>query len=133
MAPVGVATVVASVEDPSFGPVVSFGVGGVATELLDDRAYGIPPLTDDDLRGLVRGVRAAPLLFGHRGSPPVDTARLEDLIARLARLADDLPDVAQVELNPVLVGVDGLAVLAASCRLVRSAGRTDRGARALLG
>ncbi|MGZ4597759.1 MAG: bifunctional acetate--CoA ligase family protein/GNAT family N-acetyltransferase, partial [Actinomycetes bacterium] len=79
MAATGVACVVSSVEDPLFGPVVSFGLGGVATELLDDRSYGIPPLTDRDLRQLVRSVRAAPLLFGHRGSEPVDVAAVEEL------------------------------------------------------
>src|SRR6185295_5596474 len=83
MAPTGVACVLRSVEDPLFGPVVSFGLGGVATELLDDWSHGIPPLTDTDLRELVRAVRAAPLLFGHRGSDPVDTDRLEDLISRV--------------------------------------------------
>ena len=133
MAATGVACVVSSVEDPLFGPVVSFGLGGVATELLDDRYYGIPPLTDRDLRQLVRSVRAAPLLFGHRGSEPVDTDRLEDLLARVARLADDLPEVAELELNPVLAGPDGCSVLAASGRLARPRARTDRAARALLG
>ena len=96
-----------------FGPVVSFGLGGVATELLDDWSHGIPPLTDSDLRGLVRSVRAAPLLFGHRGSDPVDTAQLEDLLARVAQLADDLPEVAVLELNPVVVGSEGPSVLGA--------------------
>ncbi|MDQ1617452.1 MAG: hypothetical protein QOE19_21 [Actinomycetota bacterium] len=133
MASTGVACVISSVEDPLFGPVVSFGLGGVATELLDDWSYGIPPLTDSDLHDLVRSVRAAPLLFGHRGSEPVDTAQLEDLLARVARLADDLPEVAGLELNPVLVGVHGCSVLAGSARLARPRVRTDRGARALRG
>jgi acyl-CoA synthetase (NDP forming)/RimJ/RimL family protein N-acetyltransferase len=133
MAPTGVACVLRSVEDPLFGPVVSFGLGGVATELLDDWSHGIPPLTDTDLHDLVRTVRAAPLLFGHRGSDPVDTARLEDLLSRVARLADDLPEVAVLELNPVVVGADGPSVLGASVLLTRPRARTDRGARALLG
>ena len=97
MAPTGVATRLATVEDPLFGPVVSFGLGGVATDLLGDRSYGVPPLTDSDLASLVRGVRAAPLLLGHGGSTPVDVAALEDLLARLARLADDVPEVADLE------------------------------------
>jgi acyl-CoA synthetase (NDP forming) len=133
MAPTGVACVLRSVEDPLFGPVVSFGLGGVATELLDDWSHGIPPLTDSDLQGLVRSVRAAPLLFGHRGSDPVDTAQLEDLLARVARLADDLPEVALLELNPVIVGGEGPSVLGATARLARPRARTDRVARALPG
>ena len=117
MAPAGVACVLRSIEDPLFGPVVSFGLGGVATELLDDWSHGIPPLSDSDLSELVHSVRAAPLLFGHRGSEPVDTARLEDLLSRVARLADDLPEVAQLELNLVVVGSAGCSVLGAAARL----------------
>ncbi|HSR25771.1 MAG TPA: acetate--CoA ligase family protein, partial [Candidatus Eisenbacteria bacterium] len=131
MAPTGVAAVVGSVEDPLFGPVVSFGLGGVATELLGDRTYRIPPLTDVDVRDLVRSVRAAPLLFGHRGAERVDVAALEDLLSRVAHLADDLSEVAELELNPVLVSPSGVSVLAASGRLAQSTARTDRGPRAL--
>ena len=131
MAPTGVATRLATVEDPLFGPVVSFGLGGAATDLLGDRTYGVPPLTDSDLAGLVRGVRAAPLLLGHGGSTPVDVAALEDLLARLARLADDLPEVAALELNPVVAAPSGAAVLAATGRLTRPRARAERGARAL--
>jgi acyl-CoA synthetase (NDP forming)/RimJ/RimL family protein N-acetyltransferase len=131
MAEPGVACVIGSIEDPLFGPVVSFGLGGVATELLGDRAYRIPPLTDTDVHELVRSVRAAPLLLGHRGAEPGDVEAVEDLLARVARLADDLPEVAELELNPVLVGPAGLNVLAASGRLARPDARTDRGPRAL--
>jgi acyl-CoA synthetase (NDP forming)/RimJ/RimL family protein N-acetyltransferase len=131
MAPTGVATRLATVEDPLFGPVVSFGLGGVATDLLGDRSYGVPPLTDADLAALVRGVRAAPLLLGHGGSTPVDVGALEDLLARLARLADDVPEVSALELNPVVAAPGGAAVLAATGRLARPAARAERGARAL--
>ncbi len=132
MAPTGVATRLATVEDPLFGPVVSFGLGGVATDLLGDRSYGVPPLTDADLSTLVRGVRAAPLLLGHGGSAPADVAALEGLLARLARLADDLPEVAALELNPVVAAPGGAAVLAATGRLARpGTARAERGARAL--
>jgi acyl-CoA synthetase (NDP forming)/RimJ/RimL family protein N-acetyltransferase len=133
MAPAGVACVLRSIEDPLFGPVVSFGLGGVATELLDDWSHGIPPLSDTDLRDLVHSVRAAPLLFGHRGSEPVDTTQLEDLLSRVARLADDLPEVAMLELNPVVVGTGACSVLGAAARLARPRARTDRVARALPG
>ena len=133
MAPAGVACALRTIEDPLFGPVVSFGLGGVATELLDDWSHGIPPLSDSDLRDLVHSVRAAPLLFGHRGSEPVDTVQLEDLLARLSRLADDLPEVAMLELNPVVVGIDGCSVLGAAARLAPPRARTDRVARALPG
>ncbi|WP_448638776.1 bifunctional acetate--CoA ligase family protein/GNAT family N-acetyltransferase [Geodermatophilus sp. URMC 63] len=104
MAAPGVPTVVEVVDDPSFGALVSFGVGGVATELLGDRAYRTLPLTDLDAAELVRAPRAWPLLDGWRGSEPVDVAALEDLLLRVARLADDLPEVLGLTLSPVIVG-----------------------------
>jgi acyl-CoA synthetase (NDP forming)/GNAT superfamily N-acetyltransferase len=125
MAPVGVACVIRSVEDPLFGPVVSFGLGGDASELLGDVAHRIPPLTDVDIADLVRSVRAAPKLFGHHGAAPVDVSALEDLIGRVACLADELPEVAELELNPVVVSGQGLAVLHAAIRLARPAERSD--------
>jgi acyl-CoA synthetase (NDP forming)/RimJ/RimL family protein N-acetyltransferase len=133
MSPPGVAIVLTSTEDPLFGPVISFGIGGVATELLGDRAYRIPPLTDLDVAELIRSVRAAPLLFGHRDAEPVDVGALEDLVARVSRLADDLPEIADLELNPVVVGAGSLSVLHATVRLAPPLARADQGPRALGG
>jgi acyl-CoA synthetase (NDP forming) len=104
MAAPGVATVVEIVDDPSFGALVSFGLGGVATDLLGDKAYRTLPLTDLDAAELVRAPRAWPLLNGYRGSEPADVEALEGLLLRVARLADDLPEVLQLRLEPVLVG-----------------------------
>jgi acyl-CoA synthetase (NDP forming)/RimJ/RimL family protein N-acetyltransferase len=133
MAPLGVATVVRTVEDPLFGPVVSFGLGGDASELLGDVAHRIPPLTDVDVADLVRSVRAAPRLFGHRGAAPVDVGALEDVIARVSSLADVLPEVAELELNPVVVSTTGAHVLGATVRLAPPPGRTDATRRELPG
>jgi acyl-CoA synthetase (NDP forming)/RimJ/RimL family protein N-acetyltransferase len=131
MAPGGVACVVRTAEDPLFGPVVSFGVGGDATELLDDVAHRIPPLTDVDIADLVSSVRAAPKLFGHRGARPADVEALYDVIARVSCLAEDLPEIADLELNPVVVAEDGLSVLDATIRLAPDPGRTGDGPREL--
>nr|WP_269810382.1 GNAT family N-acetyltransferase [Kineosporia rhizophila] len=125
MAEPGVACVLRTVEDPLFGPVVSFGLGGDAVGLLGDVAHRIPPLTDVDISDLVRSVKAAPKLFGHKGAAPVDVPALEDVIGRLAVLADELPEVAELELNPVVVAGTGLAVLDAGIRLARPAERAD--------
>jgi acyl-CoA synthetase (NDP forming)/GNAT superfamily N-acetyltransferase len=133
MAPPGLALVVASAEDPLLGPYVSFGVGGVASELLQDIAYRIPPLTDLDAAEMVRSVRAAPMLFGHRGADPVDVAAVEDLLLRVSRLADEVPEVAGLELNPVVVGSRGLVVLGAEARVAPPAVRTDTPRRSLPG
>ena len=129
----GVATVVSSSEDPLFGPVVAFGLSGIATELLGDRGYRIPPLTDVDIDDLIRSPRAAPLLFGAQGNDPVDVGSLRDVVARVAQLADDLPEIASLALRPVVVGQSGAAVLGAHARLAYPLTRTDRPARRLLG
>ena len=129
MAPAGVACVIRSVEDPLFGPVVSFGVAGDAIELLDDVAHRIPPLTGNDVIDLVDSVRASPKLFGHRGAQPLDVAGLYDLLCRVSCLADDLPEIAQLELNPVIVAEESVSALGAVVRLAPDPGRTDAGVR----
>jgi acyl-CoA synthetase (NDP forming)/GNAT superfamily N-acetyltransferase len=133
MAPMGMPCVVGSMEDPLFGPIVSFGVGGLATELLGDRSYRIPPLTDVEAAEMVREPAAAPTLVGYHGADPVDLEALEGLLLRVSRLADDVPELAELELNPVLAAPGGLAVLYATARLAPPARRTDPAARQLLG
>ncbi|WP_418276687.1 GNAT family N-acetyltransferase [Isoptericola jiangsuensis] len=131
MAPAGVACVVRSAEDPLFGPMVSFGLAGDAVDLLDDVAHGIPPLTDVDISALVSTVRAAPRLYGYGGTPPADVDALEDVLARVAVMADDLPELASLELYPVVVAEHGASVLHVSARL-RPAGRRADGLRRAL-
>ncbi|MBM0238644.1 acetate--CoA ligase family protein, partial [Micromonospora sp. ATA32] len=127
MVPPGVACVVEVVEDPAFGPVVGFGLGGVATELLGDRAWRAVPLTDLDAAELVDEPRAAPLLRGHRGAAPVDRAALADLLLRVGRLADEQPRLRSLTLNPVLARPDGISVLHASVRIGSAGTRPDTG------
>jgi acyl-CoA synthetase (NDP forming)/GNAT superfamily N-acetyltransferase len=129
MAPVGVSVVVGSEEHPQYGPLVSFGLSGPATELLGDRVHHILPLTDVDAARLVRSVRAAPLLLGYHGSSPVDVAALEDLLLRLGRLADDLPEVVHLTLDPVIVSTGRVTVLSADVVTGRSTPRADAGPR----
>jgi acyl-CoA synthetase (NDP forming)/RimJ/RimL family protein N-acetyltransferase len=114
MADPGVPIVVTSREDPSFGPVVSLGVAGVASELLGDVAYRIPPLTDTDAADMVRSLGAASLLLGERGGAQVDLPSVEDLLQRVARLQDDLEEMALLSLDLVMAGSRGVQVLAAS-------------------
>ena len=127
----GTAVRIGTAEDPSFGAIVSFGLAGVTAELLDDRAYRLAPLTDVAAAELVRAVRAAPLLLGHRGAEPVDLGALEDLLLRVSRLADDLPEVAGLDLDPVLAGPGGATVRGARLRLARPPGRRAEEARRL--
>ena len=131
MAAHGVPCVIGASEDALFGPVVSFGVGGVVTELVEDRGYRIPPVSALDAHELVRAPRAAPLLLGHRGAPSVDTDELEDLIVRVSQLSDDLPELVELELNPVVVATSGAAVLDATARVAPALVRADTQERRL--
>ncbi|MDI2128694.1 bifunctional GNAT family N-acetyltransferase/acetate--CoA ligase family protein [Yinghuangia seranimata] len=131
MAPRGVATTVGLTYDESFGALLRFGLAGPASELLGDVAHRVVPATDQDVADLVRDIRAAPVLFGYRGAPPVDVEALEELLLRLSQLADDLPQVTSVTLDPVVVTGEGLRVLDARVRLSRPPMRTDLGPRAM--
>jgi len=95
-------------QEPVFGPLVVFGLGGVAAEVLGDHAARLTPLTDTDADELIHAVHAAPLLFGHRGGPAADIGALADTLLRVSRLADDLPEVAELDLNPVIARPDGV-------------------------
>ncbi len=133
-APSGISVTIGSLEDTLFGPIVSFGMAGTASELLGDIAYRIPPLTDSDAADLVRDVRAAPLFFGYRGSEGVDVRAIEEIVHRLAQLKDDLPDVQVLDLGLVLASADGAQVLRASgCLSAVTAGRSDVLTRRLTG
>ncbi|MFI0820343.1 GNAT family N-acetyltransferase [Streptomyces sp. NPDC021098] len=131
MAPRGVDTVVRAAIDPAAGAVLSFGLAGAPSELLGDTAHRLVPATDRDAAELIRSIRTAPLLFGWRGSKPVDTAALEELLLRVSRLVDDHPEVVAVDLEPVVVAQRGLSVLGASARLAPPPVRTDLGPRHL--
>ncbi|MFT4298640.1 MAG: GNAT family N-acetyltransferase [Aeromicrobium sp.] len=114
----GVPLTISATEDGLFGPLVSFGLSGASSELLGDRTYGIPPLTNVDVETMVTDLRAAPLLFGYRGSEPVDVPSIHDLLLRVAALKDDLPEIAELDLEPVMVRPDGLTVLSARAKVV---------------
>ncbi|TQN32279.1 acyl-CoA synthetase (NDP forming) [Haloactinospora alba] len=135
----GVPTVVRAGENPSFGSVVGFGLADATAELLDDRAFRLAPLTDVDAAGLVHAVRSSPLLFGlPAGATSLadqpNVAALEELLIRLSRLVDAFPEVAHVELDPVMVNASGAYVLGHRVWLDEAADvRPDAGPRRLRG
>ncbi len=131
-APPGVPVAIRSVEDPLFGPVVSFGISGPVIELLADKSYRIPPLGDRDPAAMVREIKSSPMLFGYRGSEPVDVSEVERLICRVAQLQNDIPQIAACQLPLVLAGGAGASVLTASVRVAPVADpRSDLNARRL--
>jgi hypothetical protein len=105
------------VQDEVFGPLVLFGLGGTATEVLADHAARLAPLTDHDVHDLITSPRSAPLLFGAHGNGPVELGELEQLLLRLSRMAADLPQLAETDFNPVLATPGGVTVLDARIRL----------------
>jgi acyl-CoA synthetase (NDP forming) len=107
------------VQDPVFGPLVAFGPGGVFAELIGDAGFRIAPLTDVDAEELVTTGKAGKLVAGFRGSPASDAAALVDLVHRLSRLGEDLPAVAELDLNPVLGLPSGFVVVDARARIRR--------------
>ncbi|MFB9722518.1 bifunctional acetate--CoA ligase family protein/GNAT family N-acetyltransferase [Planobispora longispora] len=121
--PGGVETIVGGVNYPAFGPLVMAGLGGVAADLLADRAFRVPPLTPAAATEMIKELRCSPLLYGYRGRPPVDADALAGQIAAVGRLLEDLPDVAELDLNPVIVTADGATAVDIRVRLAPSAPR----------
>lgn len=131
MAPTGQGCTLRAIEDPMMGPVVSFGISGDAVDLLDDWAHGVPPLTDRDVRRLVRRPRAGQKLLGYQGVPAVDVGALEETVQRIAILKDNHPQVASLELTPLLASPDGVSVLHAAVEIANPEQRTDSARRAM--
>lgn len=113
----GTEVIIGVVHDAVFGPLVVFGLGGVATDVLADRTARLTPLTDTDSAAMIRSIHAAPLLLGHRGTEAADLVALQDLLLRVAQLADDLPEIAELDLNPVIARPDGTHVVDARVHL----------------
>lgn len=111
MVPAGVETIVGVTRDPVFGSLVLFGMGGFEAELTRDTALRIVPVTDVDAHDVVRSLRSSPLLFGYRNTPAVDVAALEELILRIGLLAEHVPEVSELDCNPVIVSPHGAVVV----------------------
>lgn len=126
--PAAVPTTVEISDDPSFGSVASFGLSGVPLEVFGDRSYRALPLSDVDAAELIRSVAAWPLLNGYAGAAPVDCAAVEDVLLRLARLCDDLPEIARLQVE-VLAHPDGAAVENPRVRVRPHSARAEEASR----
>jgi acyl-CoA synthetase (NDP forming) len=109
----GVEVMAGMTQDPVLGPLLAFGLGGIFVEALDDVAFRITPLTASDARETVRSLRGRRLLEGFRGKPPADLPALEDLLLRLSALVEAVPELDEIDLNPVLALPPGRG-----CRIV---------------
>lgn len=118
MAPPGLELLAGLTTDPAFGPLVIFGAGGTAAELLRDRIVRPAPLSAADPAKMVRSLRISPLLDGYRGIPKIDHGPLEALLVRLGQLADAVPEIVEIDLNPIIATPTGLHVVDLRVRAV---------------
>lgn len=131
MAPPGVACTVVSREDPAFGPILGFAIGGYLSSLVDDWAFRMLPLTDADAYELVRQPRTSPLLFGYQGAEPMNVAAIEAVLLRVARMAEDWPELHRVEINPLLATPSGCYILGATVEVAPASARHEQQPRHL--
>jgi acyl-CoA synthetase (NDP forming) len=99
--------------DPSFGPLLAFGLGGVHVEILGDVHFRVTPLTERDAREMIQGIRGYRLLQGYRGHPPADLDALVECLLRVSKMVEEVPQIMELDLNPILALPPGQG-----CRLV---------------
>jgi len=109
--------------DPSFGPLIAFGLGGIHVEILGDVQFRITPLTDCDAAEMVRGIKGYRLLSGYRGHPAADVEAIEDVLLRVSRLVEEIPEISELDLNPIFALPPGQG-----CRIVDARIRVEKNA-----
>ena len=113
----GVEVALGVVRDPGFGPLVMVAAGGIATGILEDRAFLLPPFTERDATRAIRSLRIWPLLDGYRGSPRTDIEGLADLLVTLGQLSIDVPEIAELDFNPVMCTASDVVLVDVKVRL----------------
>lgn len=116
MASPGVEVIVGVTTDPQFGPVMMFGLGGVMVEVLGDVAFRLAPLGEGDARDMINEIQGRQVLDGVRGQPPVDVGAIESMLDRVSVFAAEHPEVAELDLNPVIASPEG--AIAVDARIV---------------
>jgi len=117
MVPAGVETFVGVTQDPSFGPLLGFGLGGINVELWRDVVFRIHPVTSVDAWEMLGEIRGVKLLDGFRGTPPADRAALADALLRVSRMVGDLPEIRELDVNPLVALPPGQGVVALDARI----------------
>ena len=117
MVPGGVELMVGMTTDPLFGPLIAFGLGGVHVEILGDVRFRITPLTDRDARSMIRGIRGYRLLTGYRGHAPADLDAIENVLLRLSRMVEEIPEITELDFNPLIALPPGQGCLVLDARI----------------
>ena len=125
----GTEVMVRMLEDSSFGPLIVFGLGGIYVEMAVDVSVRVTPLTDRAAAAMVREIRGSHLLEGYRGHPPADINALHDVLLRVSRLVEEVPDIAELELSPIFVGAPGEGCCLADARIRVALSQKGRAAR----
>jgi acetyltransferase len=114
----GLEALVGVVVDPTFGPLLLCGIGGIQVELLRDVSFHLPPVSDLDAGEMIDRLRLRPLFDGYRGSPPADRAALITLLQRLSALVEEMPELKELDLNPVKVMRPGEGAIVVDARIL---------------
>ena len=118
MAPKGVEVIVGMRRDPTFGPMMMFGLGGTMVELLKDISFKVAPLTSEDIDEMIDSTLAGKLLKGYRGSPKADIEAVKQVIASLSQLSMDTPAISEIEINPLIVYPEGQGAISLDSRAI---------------
>jgi acyl-CoA synthetase (NDP forming)/GNAT superfamily N-acetyltransferase len=129
----GTELIIGAVHDQHFGPLVMLGAGGVLTDVLGDRTFRLAPISDDDAEGMIGDLRSSRLLDGYRGSQPVSRAAIRNLLVRIATMVDDIPEIAELDLNPIVCRGDELLAVDARIRIAHAPNHPDPLVRQLRG
>jgi acetyl-CoA synthetase (ADP-forming) len=114
----GKEVILGMVHDPTFGPMMMFGLGGIYIEILKDIRFAIAPVDEREARDMITGIKTYPLLAGIRGEKPSDIDALVDIILRVSSLVCDFPEIEEFEINPMMVFEKGKGALSVDLRLI---------------
>jgi acyl-CoA synthetase (NDP forming) len=121
----GVELMIGVTQDPSFGPLIGFGLGGIHVEILKDVCFCITPMTDRDAKEMVRSIKGYRLLEGYRGHPPADIEAIENLLLRVSRLVEEVPEISELDLNPVIALPPGRGCFIVDARIFLKAQKKE--------
>jgi len=121
----GTEVIIGMVQDPTFGPMLMFGLGGIYVEVLEDVKFAIAPVNEMEAKDMIRKIKTHELLKGVRGAKPKDVDSIADIILRISQLVTDFPEINEFEINPLMVFEEGDGALAVDMRLMLKEGDTS--------